>query len=358
MPQDGQTKPQPVATAAMSGMLALCLLSASPVMAAGLDLPDRAHTDTILPLGDKLWLGFGLSSPYIGEAGNDAQAMAPGSLATPSASQGATSLSSTLGWQLSEQWSLGVGLDILHGEPAMSHAVTVPLAAEGASDAANELPRLSADNWETGYKLGMQFAPSVQTRLDWQYRSAMSRSLSGDEALSYPAGQGVKVDPYQSRTDLTLPAITSLGFTHQADPRWTLLGQYNWVEWSRLDEQNIALSDGSYTRIDQDYRDSWSLSLGSEFRYDPQWTLRGGLQYSQTPAPKLMGDSTRLALGAAYRSNERLSVEMAYTHVLIKQQSLAMDRDYYQGLSDSDVSMRGRSSGNAHIFGLGLRYAF
>ena len=33
----------------------------------------------------------------------------------------------------------------------------------------------------------------------------------------------------------------------------------------------------------EDYKNSWSLATGAEYKYDDKWTFRGGVQYDQTP---------------------------------------------------------------------------
>ncbi|MBW6477353.1 MAG: outer membrane protein transport protein [Chromatiales bacterium] len=276
-------------------------------------------------LSEDLWLGFALSTPLRQQPEQLANTIEhrDGKL---------TTLQPALAWQASPQWSLGAGLDIQRSEAS----------GTGTSTAIDDIattamaPGSRSDAWYTGFNLGMSYKFSEQTRIDWQYRTAPSlhgRQTTGQE-LDSPL-------PEASQS-----ASTSLGFAHQTAERWTVLGQYTRFE-SMVQYNNVEdLEEGSTEKAFAPR--SWALSLGSEYRLDPNWTLRGGMQYSQEQTTTLPGDSARLALGAAYRSSNRLSVEMAYTHELIRQQSLAIQQD---NLSEAE-------RGNGHSFGLGLRLSF
>ena len=299
-------------------------------------------------LGDELWLGFGLSTPRpsyqvqqpIFRAGADGD----------DTSLALTSLRPNLAWRVNEQWSLGAGLDIQRGE--VRHYPSSSSAPDGEG-------RSAAESWQTGFNIGMSVALSGRTQLGWHYHSAIKHRFKDNATIDRNAEWGMEGTYLQGSTELTLPAVASLEFSHQADPRWTLLGQYRWFESSRMNEQYSGLDEAGNPVSGGGYRNSWALSLGSEYQFDPQWTLRGGLQYRQTPTPGYSSDSTRMALGAGYRSNDRFSVEMAYTHVLIQQQSLSMDQEpSLTGGLESALGLRGGGAGNSHIFGLGLRYAF
>ena len=358
LPSDVSTFNPPVYLAD-SGIAGMPMTATPSHNNSGGDRDQRFSTQPSVHLaqsvGDDFWLGFGLSTPLVSsaEAPHYAFLRSDGM----DTSLHVTSLAPRFGWKINERWSVDAGLELQRGEAHLSYSLSESDIANSSYVTEERLSRIRAESWESGFNLGMNLSLSEQTRLGWHYRSAVSHSFKGVATIVEPYNTGNSISQYEARADMNLPAVSSLAFSHQADPRWTLQGQYTWFEWSNFDGLHFSSDEAGDISHGMGYRDSWSLSLGSEFRYDPQWTLRGGVQYDQTPAPNVVGDSARLALGAAYRSNDRLSVEMAYTHVLIQQQSLAID----SAQSSTDPlgsSMMLRGNGTGHVFGLGLRYAF
>ena len=284
-------------------------------------------------LGDELWLGFTLSTPLERQ---EQQRLANLGGQRDDAVWELTTLQSFLAWQLNPQWSVEAGVDLLRAETHGKYPFRLGYDDDGlfGQDAAQTT--VVSESWHSGLNLGMRYSLSSQTQLDWQYRSAMEPLFSRDSgSAKATAGTMFHSDSY-------LSSSASLGFSHQPDERWTLLGQYTRFDWDEAERHSLLMTD--------DHRDSWSLMLGSEYRFDPQWTLRGGVKFSEGLSSGLQRDSTSLAFGAAYRGSNRLSLEMAYTHELIRQQSLSIRGD------EPDVTEG--IFGNGHRFGLGLRYAF
>lgn len=326
---------------ALGGLLFVAL---SPAMAneGSASTPDYLRADI-------LWKGFGLSTSldrsepreqlftHYEILGNGATAL---------------NLQPGLSLRLGEHWSLGAGLSLSQREegrmvsPGLSFSEIDGLRPDYET---HDRSRLA---WDTGFRLGMNLSLNEQTSLGWQYRTSPTTRT---DSLFTSVDADENVPTYREPVDPVSPAIALFGFRHQAAERWTLLGQYSWVTSGVPEGAYASLGEGDDINAKGD-KNHWSLAFGSEYRYDPQWVLRGGLQYSQMPSLEQYNDSTRLEFGAAYRGNDRLSVEMAYTHVMLKQQSLALDRDYQGTELGETMSLPG--GGNSHVFGLGLRLAF
>lgn len=317
--------------------VSLCAVLLVPGVQAEEWWPDKPGAGVSLSqsLSEDLWLGFNLSTPLDGELYRARLS----SLGGDSGEWELTNLNSALGWQFTPELSVQAGMDLQQAQPREQYKPRA-LDSERPDSATAMAPQGREESWQHGLNLGMRYSLSAQTSLDWQYRSLAGSSLQAmgkgsDSPLFWHDGQ--------------LGSSTSLGFTHQAAQRWTLLGQYTRFAWNELDLND---SDDETPHLADDYRDSWALMLGSEYRFDPQWTVRGGLRFSEGLSSSQHRDSTSLALGAAYRSSNRLSLEMAYTHELMRQQSLSLDNDALRASERSD------SLSNGHSFGLGLRYAF
>jgi long-chain fatty acid transport protein len=67
-----------------------------------------------------------------------------------------------------------------------------------------------------------------------------------------------------------------------------------------------------------DWKDSWIVSLGSEYQLTEKWTLRGAIMYNQTPVRASTsdvdlptGDTYAMALGTGYKFSESVSADAA-----------------------------------------------
>ena len=73
------------------------------------------------------------------------------------------------------------------------------------------------------------------------------------------------------------------------------------------------------------YEDGYLYSLGADYKLDERWILRAGFAYEQSPIDTAIR-STRLpdsdrywvSIGASYQYSEKLSFDVAYTHVFHK----------------------------------------
>ena len=80
-----------------------------------------------------------------------------------------------------------------------------------------------------------------------------------------------------------------------------------------------------FTSLNFEYDDSWYFSLGAEYRLTPQWTVRAGLGYELSPVNDRVrtvriSDNDRLwvGVGASYKWSERLTFDIAYSHIFVK----------------------------------------
>jgi long-chain fatty acid transport protein len=76
--------------------------------------------------------------------------------------------------------------------------------------------------------------------------------------------------------------------------------------------------------VDESWNNVWRYSLGLNYHIS-NWTLRAGTAYDQSPIPnarhrtaRIPGeDRTWVSVGAGYRFNQRLAVDVGYSHLFI-----------------------------------------
>jgi long-chain fatty acid transport protein len=192
----------------------------------------------------------------------------------------------------------------------------------------------NADDWSWGFVAGVMFRLNEHATLGVSYRSAVSQAVKGPMHFTLDAaGVGATLESVtgmfadtEITAKVTTPDVVNAGLRFQLSDRWTALVGADWTNWSRfkalvIDSKNPAQpNDVTTTR----WKDSWFVSAGAEYALDPQWTLRAGVAYDDSPVP----DSTRspripdhprtwLSVGATWHATENLDLKVAYAHLFL-----------------------------------------
>ena len=235
-------------------------------------------------------------------------------------------------------------------------AIGVPGAQPGENDGFAEV---TGHDWGMGYLFGLIYEFTPQTRAGFAWRSAIDHRIEGDAEfdLGGPIGQQVSGALGQftdtgGAANLTIPEVVSAGFHHQISPRWALLGEVAWTNWARFEElvvefDNPAQSDSVTT---EKWQSTWMYALGLNFAPTPQWTLRTGVGYDESPipadtrTPRIPGnDRIWLAVGATWKPMPRLSVSASFVHVQVNDSTIDLDaggENQFRGAFSADVTGR------------------
>lgn len=94
----------------------------------------------------------------------------------------------TIAAKLSDQLSIGAGLNIQYADAELSNAIDfgligrrvgLPTTPQGADGAVN----IRGDDWSLGYNVGLMYTPSPNTRIGLAYRSGINHELEGKAIL-------------------------------------------------------------------------------------------------------------------------------------------------------------------------------
>lgn len=185
-----------------------------------------------------------------------------------------------------------------------------------------------ADDIGVGFVAGVTYAPSSDTSIGLGFRSSIDHKAEGHVEL----GTTVKE---RAEAHLRLPEMLSLGFRQSLTPRTRLLGEVEWVNWSRLNVIPVILQDAitgiapagsTVANFDFRWRDGWLFALGGEYDWSKDLTLRTGLAYEISPVD---GPTTRLvqdpdsnriwaSLGASYQWDAQTRFDFSYSHVFFE----------------------------------------
>lgn len=209
-----------------------------------------------------------------------------------------------------------------------------------------------------GYTAGVMVHPLDGTRVGLSYRSEINHDIQGSQAVDGTAILGPDSD---AEAKLKLPEIITLAIAQDLGPRWTLLGQVTRTGWNNFDSLQVLPDNAATTgpTLNFLYQNSWSYSLGAEYKASDAWTLRAGMQYDETPTTlegrstlNPEGDRTWYSGGATWKMNDRWSFDAGLTYIDIASEKIDQTRS-------GNVHVKADIGDSYAVIGsLGLNYKF
>jgi long-chain fatty acid transport protein len=325
------------------------------------------HAYAALPLmSGRVWLGLGVSAPF--GLVTDYQEDWFGRYDSTKSELTTIDVAPTLAVRVTEWLSIGAGLDAQYADATLENAVPNPTAPGGPSPATDARFQAQGDDWSVGFNVGLLVRPTPRTRIGLQYRSGIEHKLEGDATLSGLAPPlDVQNGSVGASAKVDLPSMASIGVAHDITPDLTLLGHIAWYGWDSFDEIRLRFDDGRADVVEpQNYRDTWAIGLGAEYRLTDAWTLRGGVSYDQTPTRNGFrntrvpdGDRYWIAIGASYELSDRIGLDLAYGHRFFEKTDIDRTRTFFEGSGlDSDTRTSARAKTDADVIAAALRISF
>ncbi len=268
----------------------------------------------------------------------------------------------SIAYKVNDQLSLGVGVNWMRLDAEFSRAVPA-LAPNGMYlGDLDATVKMDGDAW--GWNLGALYQATPATRIGLAYRSRVKIDADGTTRLrnhNVPSPYAAAVPPRNANASTTvkLPDSAVLSVVHDLNSQWQLLADVSWTGWSSipsLDIDNGALGQDS---LDLRFRNTWRVALGANYKWNRQWTLKGGVAWDQSPVhsdnhrPTSLPDNDRywVSIGAQYNFNEHTTVDVGYAHLFVKSTSI-------NNTAAGKGTVRGDYDSNANLLGVQLSYRF
>ncbi|PAU57456.1 OmpP1/FadL family transporter [Pseudomonas indica] len=291
--------------------------------------------------------------------------------------------------------------------------------------------RAKGDDWGFGWNIGYLWEPTENTRFGISYRSNIRHTLEGKTKWSFAdvggrvpspdvdLGDGLLPDRdaihqifdpdnwinpgdfaaarlhpnSNGKTAIDTPEMLSISAFHQLNRKVALMADVTWTRHSRLDEVRIGIDqvDGypyfngvteGDLAVQQDWKDTYKISLGMNYQYSDDLLLRTGVAYDKSPVSSTQlrhpafpdADRYWLSFGANYKLTPDTSVDLAYSFVQFDSGKM----EYTDNCSpagwvpgsgglyeDSGVrctgnggTYKGEYKTHIHFFGLALNHSF
>jgi long-chain fatty acid transport protein len=227
--------------------------------------------------------------------------------------------------------SIAAGLQIQVADARLSNAIDfgtigaglrIPGFRPGQRDG---IASLKGDDTAFGWQVGLLYEPVPGTRLGFDYRSAVFHTLTGSINFQGVPAPLTAVPTFRGGSltaKLATPDVYSFGLSQDVGDV-TLLAQFDYTMWSRFRNLLATWPTGSSLTV-ENWTNSGMVSVGADWRVTPEWTLRSGIAYDQTPVQLVdrtprIADADRywLSVGATWKPTSKIAVSAAYTHVFL-----------------------------------------
>ncbi len=313
-------------------------------------------------LNNQVWLGLGVTSPYgLSTKMDDNYVGRAYGSTTKVSSIEATPM---LGYRWSEMVSFGAGLRVMQFKSKYTSAIPAVSAPSQWG-----IIGLQGEGVGVGFSAGLTLSPLKGTDIGIGYRSKVQQDLKGD---FFGAPLAAANQPI--RLSVPMPQSLMVSLRQTVSDQWTLLASYEWIDWSRIGSPAVTLQSSGQAHplqpaVPLNYNDNWFVSLGAEFAYTAQWTLRGGVSFESSSLKDTtrgirLPDNDRIwaSLGAGYQISEAMTLDLAYLHVFPMATKVTIDTSHvaYNGLlagaGMDTLSTKAKSP--IDILALGLTYRF
>jgi long-chain fatty acid transport protein len=310
-------------------------------------------------------LGLGITTPYgLGNSWDEtssAFARPTGAWrysATRSADLTTINLNPSAAIRIHDRVSVGVGLDVFWSELTLKQFYPWFLVTGNVADP-DGFAKAKGDGIGVGGNAAITWSITDRQRLAITYRYPVDVSYEGhfqvDNVPAVLGGGGMRS---QFRSSIQFPTIVALGYGIQLTDHVRVEADVEWLQFSNFDALPITVQSpppGLPSEIREDWRDTFTIGIGGDWQFSPNWTLRAGYQFYQSPVPDHTfspaipdADQNVFTVGVGYRHKAH-SVEFAY------------GADFYNDrviTNDQNPAFNGKYEITVHLFSFSYRYCF
>ena len=219
---------------------------------------------------------------------------------------------------------LGVGAGFVYGYGNIDLSRDLPITNSNGDYASANLKGTAGG---MGYNLGILYKPVEKLSIGLSYRSQVNMKVNkGTATFNVPPSLASSFPSGNFSSSLPLPQVITLGFGYSVSERLLLAFDVNYIGWSSYKtlsfdyEQNTSsLKD---TESPRNYKDSYALRLGAQYKVSDKFMARLGTNYEKSPikngyvTPEVP-DADRLNFtgGIGYKPCEKLVIDASFSYI-------------------------------------------
>jgi len=262
--------------------------------------------------------------------------------------------SPSLGYQLSNNIALGLGIDFLK-----THIILNTNCRMNSQGYINN----DGKGWGYSYHLGLLYRFSSDTRIGLAYHGNYNVHVRGQTEAEYVSVP----NPESFDLGIKLPDAITYSVHYAYDHKWSIMSDIEFMHWSRFKYLRFEFNTNSYIEEQKNFHNSFRLALGVNYQYYNNLSFKLGIAFDQSPVKAVhrtarMPDSDRiwLALGIKYRLFNCLHLDIGYAHIMLKNaviEATSPDNPL-KGTTFSMQKLDGIYRRHMDVMGMQIRYDF
>lgn len=329
------------------------------------------------PINEQLGFGLSVTVPFGSKLhyGKDTFLRYASTLASVSV----VNLSPSLGFKIQDDFSIGAGLDIQRMEAEFNAIAALSPPDDPDLDRTDTASANKLHSMGVGYHLGILKNITPQMRIGLSYHSQVKHHQSGNSTFTGPlADIDGSVLSRKSRvtSKITLPPYTALSIYNRIHPQWALMASAIYTQWNTIQDitlkgvsgiLNVEPVSNLIVTVPQHFRNTWNISLGTDYFVNENITFKAGVGYDQSPVTNhfrnvQLPDNNRyvLALGIHYQLTKNIGLDLSGMHVFMDDAllhpPLLVMGDQEVDTGTNPARMKSKVSANADVIGLQLTW--
>lgn len=302
-------------------------------------------------VNDDLWLGFGVYTRFgVGTNYDDDWA---GRYNMYKASLESFTFSPAVAYKLTDDWSVGAALDVMHLSFDLRQVLS-PL-----SGAPNSRFLLENSGIAVGWNVSTRYEITDSISFGAIYRAPQRLVGHGSSEIE---SSGLDEE---LKMRATVPGSASVGFSFEPTDWWRFEADAVYTTWSdyKKIEYNFSDATAAVTGLPENlnslkkWKDTWRFQLGTEFDLNESSSLRFGYVWDESPIRKgyedyMLPTNDRHMFSCGYGfQKDNWELDLSFMYLMMKDRHI--DGRAGTGVSDTDIS-----DSHGLLGGVSFKYAF
>lgn len=308
----------------------------------------------VVPFNNKINFGLSVATPF--GLKTDYQPDWVGRFQGITSDIKSLNINPSISFKVDEQWSVGAGVSAQKLDAKLTSSSVLGAGFE-------TLTTIAGDGWGYGFNLGVMGQITPATRVGVAYRSSIEQDLEGNVTFAAVPALNSALE-----SKIRLPASLSISSVTELNPKWQLLADATWTEWSTIQQLDFQRTNATGPAAgvpipvqDYEWKNSWRFAVGGIYKYSDTINLKAGVAYDITPVPDerrkvRLPDEDRItfAVGSQYKFDKATTFDVAFQYVMPDKAKI----DSTEGSGGTQSRVLGTAEGDAFILSGQVSYKF
>ncbi|WP_032112699.1 OmpP1/FadL family transporter [Candidatus Paracaedibacter symbiosus] len=261
--------------------------------------------------------------------------------------------SPSLAIKVNPMLTLGAGMDVQWSYVKFSSYPVLSLPTTFGTAKGND--------WLVRGTFGVLVEPTQDIRFGVSIKTRSTARLSGDFVVENPYPSANLVNGPAS-AKVSFPTTITLSGSYNATSKWTIYGDFIRTNWSSISSV-IVNTPAPPSQIVGGWEDTNFISIGTDYKFNDKWTVRGGLGFDYTPTAKANrvpgipdNNKTWLAVGGSYEVNS-WKFSLSYGHEFFKNAPVQQTASSLNGVP-AKPALNGKIKEHADLISIQVNYKF